>query len=470
MLFSSFEYVLFLGAVLLLYYHLEHRAQNLFLLAASLFFYSYWDYRFLSLILTTILINFYGARAIDGSSDQSWRKRYLWLGITVNLGILAYFKYFNFFVDNAARIVAWVGLEANLTTLQLVLPVGISFCAFQSISYLVDVYRKQIKPANDIPEFALFVAFFPKVVAGPIERAGSFLPQIQRRRNVTNDMFVSGCLLILVGLFRKVVIADPLAAEIAPCFASPATHSTPDLVKALYLFALQIYCDFAGYSDMARGSGRLFGIELTTNFNHPYFAPTITEFWRRWHISLSTWLRDYLFFPLCGKKNGRLRVCRNLIITMLLAGLWHGAAWSFVVWGGLHGVFLAANWLLVKKVRFLECQPLCSWQRLAGIIVTFHLVLLSLVFFRAAGIKAALVYLQEVVSLRGMSTGLGETFSLVLIPWILMLAVDIPQYLSQNHVRGLKWPVWARTAAVAAMLFLVLMGFGSRAPFIYFQF
>ncbi|MCB0207884.1 MAG: MBOAT family protein [Anaerolineae bacterium] len=469
MLFNSPEYFVFLAIVLLLYYSFKQRFQNYMLLVASYIFYGLWDYRFLSLIFISTAVDYFVARLMQQANPH--KKRILLLiSMCTNLGILGFFKYFNFFIDNAERLLTTFGFQANIPVLYIVLPVGISFYTFQTMAYTIDVYRGKMNPVTDIVDFALYVCYFPQLVAGPIERAQNLIPALQSKRVVTTDMFVSGFTLILIGLFRKVVIADALGPQIDPIFASPDNYSSPEVMKAIYLFALQIYCDFAGYTDIARGSSRLLGIELMRNFEQPYFSANITEFWRRWHISLSTWLRDYLYVPLGGNRSGLFYTYRNLMITMLLGGLWHGAAWSFVVWGGLHGLYLIGHRLLTQNQKFTEKSPTdWDWQRVVGVVVTFHLVLLTWVFFRAPGFRASINFLEQIFSFQHMETW-TTVLPAVIIPWALILFIDIPQFVTGRHVVLLRWPQLVRNVAVAIMLFLILLGVGNRAPFIYFQF
>jgi len=467
MLFNSFEFLIFLPIVLVLYYALKLRGQNLMLLAASFFFYGSWDYRFLGLLIASALVDFFAAGAIYRTQVPFRRKLYLLASLSANLGILGFFKYFNFFVDSAARLIGTVGLQANLPVLYVILPVGISFYTFQAMSYTIDVYRGQLKPTGSILNYLLYVCYFPQLVAGPIERATHLLPAIERKRTVTEEMVTSGLVLILVGFFRKVVIADGLGSQIDPVFSSPGSFSSPQLLKALYLFALQIYCDFAGYSDIARGTSRLMGIELMVNFNHPYFASNLSDFWRRWHISLSTWLRDYLYIPLGGNRGGTYKTYRNLMITMLLGGLWHGAAWAFVIWGALHGLYLVL-FRLVPRI-FAISEKNGTLARAFGIFLTFHLVLLTWVFFRAPGMHAALDYLQMIFSFKQMGDFVS-VLPMIVAPWLLVLLVDIPQHFSGSHTVLLGWPRLARAGIAAVMVFLILLSFGTNAPFIYFQF
>ena len=471
MLFNTPEFVVFLVVVLGLYYTVNARYQNTLLLAASLFFYGYWDPRFVGLLLTSAGVDYVAGLRVAENRGTPSAKRWLVTSLAVNLGILGVFKYFNFFVDNAHRIFEGLGLSISTPLLTIILPVGISFYTFQSMSYTIDVYRGKMEPVRDLVAFVLYVSYFPQLVAGPIERATHLLPAITKRRVVDEAMLRSGLMLIVIGLFRKVVIADGIGQSVDLIFASPQTHSSAELLGGAYLFALQIYCDFAGYSDIARGTSRLLGIDLMINFEQPYFASSLREFWRRWHISLSTWLRDYLYIPLGGSRGGQVATIRNLMITMLLGGLWHGAAWSFVAWGLLHGSYLVVEHLLHSKTSGLResLRIPAGVSRALGMVLTFHLVLLAWVFFRAPGFSAALDYLA------GIAGGLGSLDALALlsavaVPWLLVLAVDLPQRIAKSHTVFLDWPAWPRAAVASAMLFLVSLGFGTRAPFIYFQF
>jgi D-alanyl-lipoteichoic acid acyltransferase DltB (MBOAT superfamily) len=473
MLFNTTEFFLFLSIVLVLYYSLNHRFQNYLLLIASYIFYGLWDYRFLSLILISTTVDYFAGQGIRKSLSPGRKKLFLFTSLTVNLGILGFFKYFNFFVDSAERLLSAFGFQSNLPVLYIILPVGISFYTFQTMAYTIEVYKGNIKPVDNFFDFALYVCYFPQLVAGPIERPQNLIPAIQSPRIVDTKKFTSGLVLILIGLFRKVVIADGLSNQIEPIFTSPQSFSTPELMKGVYLFALQIYCDFAGYSDIARGVSRLLGIELMRNFEQPYFSSNISEFWRRWHVSLSTWLRDYLYIPLGGNRKGTINTYRNMMITMLLGGLWHGAAWTFVIWGGLHGLYLSGYRIFTSLAeRNQPKAPLrqrFNWQKLIGILVTFHLVLFAWIFFRAPNLSPAIEYIRNIFALQGLNT-LPQVLPGIIIPWILVILIDIPQYITGEHTVLLKWPRLARNLAVAVMAALIIIGFGTRAPFIYFQF
>ena len=325
MVFNSFVFAAFLPIVLLVYYRLSHRAQNAWLLAAGLLFYGWWDWRFLGLLGITTVLDFVSSNQIDRAIDPKVRRRWLLASLTGNLVILGFFKYFNFFVDSAVGVLGALGVEAHAPALRILLPIGVSFYTFQEMAYTIDVYRRDLKPSRSLLNFALFVCYFPQLVAGPIQRARDLLPQIEQPRRVTGEQVRAGVQLIFIGLFKKVVVADALAPMADAHFNQPSAFSGASLLLGLYLFAIQIYCDFSGYTDIARGVSKLLGIELAINFRQPYFATSITEFWRRWHISLSSWLRDYLYIPLGGNRGTTVQTYRNLLLTMLLGGLWHGA-------------------------------------------------------------------------------------------------------------------------------------------------
>ena len=471
MLFNTAAFFIFFALVLLLYRALPHRAQNWMLLAASYVFYGWWDWRFLGLLGASTLLDWTLALRINAARerhDRSAAKRGVAISVVANLGILASFKYFNFFVDSAEHVLRGFGYDGPTWTLRIILPVGISFYTFQSLSYIIDVYRGDLRASRSLPDFALFVAFFPQLVAGPIERATRLLPQVQRPRVVTRTDWEEGALLFGVGLFRKVAIADPAGSVADGYFADPAAFTSVQLLAGVLLYALQIYNDFAGYSDMARGSARLMGFTLMRNFRHPYFATSFSDFWQRWHISLSGWLRDYLYIPLGGNRKGRLRTHVNLMTTMLLGGLWHGANWTFVVWGALHGFFLIVQhaWQTLVGSR-----PGGFWTRAAGralaAVTVFALVNVAWVFFRAPDFSTAFTYLGGIAALTPGAEG-------VLIPVMVLgfytLVIDLPQALTDNEYVFLDWPAeWRALATSAAGLILLASG-TTHAPFIYFQF
>jgi alginate O-acetyltransferase complex protein AlgI len=464
-LFNSWHYALFLGIVLLAYYPMPHRLQNALLLIASYVFYAFWDWRFLGLLLLVTALGFCGGKAIEIASSPGSRKAWLSLSVAGALGVLALFKYHGFFIENLSRAAALLGLHLNPPALYLLLPVGVSFYVFQAISYTADVYRGQLAATDDLLSFGLYMAFFPKLLAGPIERASRFLPQVEAQRRVTPEQVQGGLALIVLGLFKKVAIADPLSAFIDPAFLRPDLFSTPELIRAALFFTLQIYCDFSAYTDLARGSSRLLGFELMENFRQPYLSVTITQFWRRWHISLSSWLRDYVYIPLGGNRRGRVRTYLNLMITMLLGGLWHGAGWNYVIWGGLHGFALAAHRLIAGDHRRADRAR----SRTAGAVVLTVLSVFGTFVVRAWGLNAALEYIRQLLSFRGMDEMPSILLSIA-NPWIPVLALDLWQSRWQAELFFLNWGPWARGILYAAMIAGIVVGGGSRAPFIYTQF
>jgi D-alanyl-lipoteichoic acid acyltransferase DltB (MBOAT superfamily) len=386
--FDSPVYYLFLTLVVVIYWRLARRAQNLLLLAASYFFYGWWDWRFLILIAVSTVVDFFCARIIDRSEDLVKRRLLLALSLTINLGFLGFFKYFNFFEDSLVQLLHALRFENfNRTVLSIVLPPGISFYTFQEVAYIVDVHNRRLRPAASLVDYALFVSVFPHLIAGPIQRPSHLLPQVQRERTFHPHRFFDGVMLILCGLFRKCVVADNCALLANAAFNGRLGQpNVAVLAVGCYAFAWQIYGDFSGYSDIARGSAQLLGLHFMVNFRQPYLAASLQDFWRRWHISLSTWLRDYLYIPLGGSRHGELKTHRNLLVTMLLGGLWHGANWTFVVWGGIHGAGLVGERLLRKLLRLPDrgestqperrnalFRPLAWLDR----IVIFHLVCLA---------------------------------------------------------------------------------------------
>ena len=405
---------------------------------------------------------------IAATSNQRHRLWWLRLSLVSNLGILATFKYFNFFVDSAAALLEQIGLPSDPVVLRVALPVGISFYTFQTLSYTIDVYRRQIDPAQDLLTFAVYVAYFPQLVAGPIERATRLLPQLERERSRPTGPDVASALsLITLGLFKKVVVGDLLAVLVDDGFGRASTLDAGTLLLTVYAFAFQLYADFSGYSDIARGVSRLFGIELIRNFEQPYLSRSITEIWRRWHISLSDWLRDYLYIPLGGNRSGIQRTYINLSITMLLGGLWHGASWTFIAWGGLHGLFLSIERATGKGGD--PDRPL-SWKQLPNILATFHLWCLALVFFRSTSFSQVFDVFEGIGTARSGSLELNlVALSLMLIP--AMVILDLWQRRLGHHdvAAGLR-PVTQGVLAGAAVVLIILGSGGGPVPFIYFQF
>jgi alginate O-acetyltransferase complex protein AlgI len=470
LLFNSITFAVFLAILLPLYWMLRFRAQNWLLLIGSWVFYAFWDWRFLGLLIFQSLIDFIAGGLMGQSDDEKFRKRVLITAIAMNLVILGFFKYFGFFVDSAIGVLEWFGLRPNPPLLKVLLPIGISFYTFQSITYSFDVFRRRLPPTKSLLNYSVFVAYFPHMVAGPIQRANHLLPQIEHaRRRPNRDQIRSGLVLILVGLFRKVAIADAVAIVAGKAFAAPGNAGTGLLWLGILAFALQIYGDFAGYTDMARGVSRLFGIELTLNFEQPYLSRNITEFWRTWHISLSTWLHDYLYIPMGGNQGGRLATYRNLFVTMVLGGLWHGAAWTFVIWGAIHGGLLAIHRAMggyvprghLDRLRFLDIPK---------ILFTFLLVCLAWVFFRAIDLTTAVDYLTGMFSYRPGRVSMDDAV-VVAISILFILIIDVSQRVTRDQEAVLRWAPPLRGIAYAMfILWIVLWSGGEAQPFIYFQF
>jgi D-alanyl-lipoteichoic acid acyltransferase DltB (MBOAT superfamily) len=471
LLFNTLDFAVFLAVVLGLYAVLPHRAQNLMLLAASYFFYGVWDWRFAGLLLFTTTIDHWIARALDGTTEARARKRLLLASIFLNLGILGVFKYFDFFAANAERLLHGLGLEVPELTLGVILPVGVSFYTFQELSYVVDVYRGDLKAARRFTDFALFVAFFPQLVAGPIERATRLLPQIQRPRRVTWSGIQSGTWLILLGIFKKVFVADNLAHLVDAVYDPSARPTGLEQWLGVYAFAFQIYCDFAGYSDVARGSARLMGFELMKNFDLPYSATSLRELWRRWHISLTTWLRDYLYIPLGGNRVSKTRHYFNMLTTMILCGFWHGAAWVFVLWGVLHAVALALQHALAPALARLSSRGPAAWAwKALGWLLTFHLWCLFFVPFRSADLAQTWTVFVNLFS--DWNVGMaGRWLPAALFFVVPLVLVELHELVSKRDEALLDAPLLVR-APVYAVLFAALVVFAEdhARPFIYFQF
>lgn len=405
MLFNSLDFAIFLPLVFLLYWVIGKKnikAQNLFIVFASYFFYGWWDWRFLSLIIFSTVLDYIVGRFLEKEERKNQRKTLLWLSIVVNLGFLGFFKYYNFFLDNFTEAFSFLGYEISASSLNIVLPVGISFYTFQTLSYTIDVYKRKLEPTHDFISFAAFVCFFPQLVAGPIERATNLLPQFFKERSFDYASAKDGLRQILWGLFKKIVIADNCAKYVNIIFDNYETYSGSTLVVGGFLFAFQIYCDFSGYSDIAIGTSRLFGFKLMQNFAFPYFSRDMAEFWRRWHISLSTWFRDYLYIPLGGSRVSKQKVIRNIFIIFVVSGFWHGANWTFIVWGALNALYFLPL-LLLKRNRdnldvVSESTFFPSPKAFFQILLTFSLTVLAWIFFRAENISHAFGYLDGIAS------------------------------------------------------------------------
>ncbi len=387
MLFNSFVFWIFFFIVICLYRGISHTGQNRMLLVASYVFYGYWDYRFLSLIFISTVIDYFVSQALANNNELRVRKRILSISIISNLGILGFFKYFDFFSQELSTVLGSVGLDISLPMLNIILPVGISFYTFQTMSYTIDVFKGETKPAKSFLDFALYVSFFPQLVAGPIERSSHLLPQILKPRKTTENDFSEGLYHVLIGLFKKIVIADNMAPIVNSIFSTPtADLSGMEVLVGVYAFAFQIYGDFSGYSSIAQGIAKWMGFDLMWNFKMPYFSVSPSDFWQRWHISLSSWLRDYLYIPLGGNKSGSLLTFRNLMITMLLGGLWHGAGWTFMLWGLYHGLLLIGYRVFESNVNDQQTS-LFTFKHLFKIVLMFHFICGSWLIFRAESLQ-----------------------------------------------------------------------------------
>jgi D-alanyl-lipoteichoic acid acyltransferase DltB (MBOAT superfamily) len=479
MLFNSLEFLLFLPLVFVLYWSVRQhlRVQNALVLIASYVFYGYWDWRFLGLLAISSLGDYLIGMIMERTVGESKRKWLLALSMAINLGILGYFKYANFFIHEAIQLLSSVGFEANPWSLQVILPVGISFYTFQTMSYTIDVYKRQMPACTDFLSFFAYVSFFPQLVAGPIERAQRLIPQFLEPRTFRYDQFRNGMRWILWGLFKKVVIADNCAPVVDQIFSQYETLSALNLLMGAVLFAFQIYGDFSGYSDIAIGTAALFGFELMTNFKTPYFSRDIAEFWRRWHISLSTWFRDYLYIPLGGSRGGMRKNIRNVFIIFLVSGFWHGANWTFIAWGGLNALYFLPSMLLKRNRRFTdEISPhrlLPEARTFLRITSTFLLSCLAWVFFRAPSIDVAANYLIGCFTMSGTMHKI--TFDLEPAYWFLLLAFIVVEWATRNQgfahwarqlkYRTVRWFIYSLILSIIA-----LYGSFEKTSFIYFQF
>ena len=427
MLFNSLEFLLFLPIVFSLYWFVFNKnlkIQNTLILVSSYMFYGWWDSRFLTLIFLSTIVDFSIGLNIAKTSPRKKQKALLWCSILFNLSVLGFFKYYNFFVDSWLELLRSVGYEIkSVWTLNIILPVGISFYTFQTMSYTIDIYRKKLKPTKDFIAFASFVSFFPQLVAGPIERATNLLPQILRKRVFKYEQGVQGLRLILWGMFKKVVIADSLAPMVDDIFNNYQDFGGGTLWLGAIYFAFQIYCDFSGYSDIAIGTAKLFGIELMSNFKFPYFSRNVGEFWRRWHISLSSWFRDYLYIPIGGSKKGKWKSVRNIFIIFLVSGFWHGANWTFIIWGLFHALLFLPSFIFKTNRKYTssiigENYLLPTPKELLQVGTTFILVTIGWVFFRSESLNHAWNYLS------GMFLGDNfSVFSFLFLKYLLLLSL-----------------------------------------------
>lgn len=482
MLFNSIDFAVFLPVVFIFYWFFTNnniRLQNLLIVAASYIFYGWWDWRFLSLIFFSTVVDYSMGILLSKEDSGTRRKIYLWVSILINIGLLGFFKYYNFFLDNFISAFRLFGIALQARSLQIILPVGISFYTFQTLSYTIDVFRRKLEPTRDLIAFAAFVSFFPQLVAGPIERASNLLPQFYERRHFDLAKATDGMRQILWGLFKKIVIADNCAEFANQIFNNSADMNGSTLALGALFFTFQIYGDFSGYSDIAIGTSRLFGFDLMRNFAFPYFSRDIAEFWRRWHISLSTWFRDYLYIPLGGSRGGRWMKVRNTFAIFLVSGFWHGANWTFLVWGGLNALYFLPLQLTNSNRTHLDTvakgKSLPSFRELLQMLITFVLVMLAWIFFRANDLGHAIQYLSTLFSSSFFS---GPSFPEMKRAWSILLLVVVflaVEWRGREHQyaiayfhayrrRGIRWTLYL---LICLLIFLYQ---GSQQDFIYFQF
>ena len=482
MLFNSIDFAIFLPIVFLLYWYvLNHnlKLQNLLIVLASYIFYGWWDWRFLLLIIFSTLVDYTIGTQLKYNINPIKRKVLLWVSITVNLGFLGFFKYYNFFLDNFLTAFSFFGYEIKANTLNIILPVGISFYTFQTLSYTIDVYKRKLEPTNDIVAFSAFVSFFPQLVAGPIERATHLLPQFYKKRTFDYSKAVDGMRQILWGLFKKIVIADNCAEYANQIFNNSADLNGSTLALGAIFFTFQIYGDFSGYSDIAIGTSRLFGFDLMQNFNFPYFSRDIAEFWRRWHISLSTWFRDYLYIPLGGSRGGTWMKIRNTFLIFVISGFWHGANWTFIFWGFLNAMYFLPL-LLTKNNRnnidtIAENSFLPSIKELTQMLITFCMTVLAWIFFRAQNIGHAFDYISEIFSTTLFTLpDFNEKTKATIILFLIFLFM-CTEWLGRKgqfaiSELGLKWKRPMRWLIYCGIVSIIFIMSGKEQQFIYFQF
>lgn len=481
MLFNSIEFAIFLPIVFILYWFVFQKnlkIQNLFIVIVSYIFYGWWDWRFLFLIIFSTAQDYCLARMLISEENEKKRKWILATSIITNLGFLAFFKYYNFFIENFITAFTFFGMKPNIQTMQILLPVGISFYTFQTLSYTIDVYKRKMEATKDFVAFSAFVSFFPQLVAGPIERASHLLPQFYRKRNFNYDLAKDGMRQILWGFFKKMVIADNCAIYANQIFANSDSASGSTLILGALFFTFQIYGDFSGYSDIAIGTSRLFGFDLMKNFAFPYFSRSVAEFWRRWHISLSTWFRDYLYFPLGGSMGGGKIQVRNTFIIFLVSGFWHGANWTFIIWGLVNALFIMPSIIMKTNRKHLDIvakdKILPSFNELMNMMITFGLIVFTWIFFRAENVEHAFSYIsgifnKSILSVPNLNKAALATLILILffmiIEWFGRQNNYALEKLLLSKPRIVRWAFYS--------LIILLIGLfmqTNETPFIYFQF
>jgi D-alanyl-lipoteichoic acid acyltransferase DltB (MBOAT superfamily) len=480
MVFNSLTFLVFLAAFFPLYFLTKGATRLWICFIASYIFYGWWDWRFIGLIMLSTVIDFFLGQRLHYTQEPQLRQRWMVVSVVLNLGILAFFKYFNFFIDSVASGLTTLGFHASIPALSIILPVGISFYTFQSMSYTIDIYRRELEPEPNFLRFATFVSFFPQLVAGPIVRASDFLPQFKEDRRFEWDNFWTGLGRVLWGFFKKVVVADSIATFVDQCFDMPEAFSAVHLLVGVVFYSFQIYCDFSGYTDIAIGLARILGYKFNENFKTPYFSQNFSEFWSRWHISLSTWLRDYLYIPLGGNRKGTWKTYRNLMLTMLLGGLWHGANWAFVFWGFLHGLYQVVQRFTSKPFgRLMRFLHLPSFAQVGiNVLIVYSLTLLAWVYFRAGSMGArsfdiANQVLGTILAGQDFSPGsiihkfvVAKGFLTIFI----VLAVELSNFKINYIGVGLQNPSVRIVSYAALLLAIAALGTFSSNAFIYFQF
>lgn len=473
MTFQSIEYLIFLPVVFLLYWTLCRRSktlQNGLIVAASLVFYGWWDWRFLGLLLVTTFSTFYAGWWM-GKTDDKKKRKWINIGaIVLNIGILFFFKYFNFFVQSFADAFSLFGAEVNVHTLKILLPVGISFYTFTALSYNIDVYQRKVEPTHDVLAYLAYVMFFPSILSGPISRAQKQLPQYFEKRFFDYDKAVSACKLMLLGGVMKLCLADRLGIYVDTVYANIAQHNGTTLFLTSVFYTIQIYADFAGYSLMAIGSGRLLGIELQTNFIRPYFAKTVTDFWRRWHISLTTWFRDYIYFPLGGNRCSKIRWMLNTMIVFTVSGLWHGAAYTFIIWGAMHGACMVIE-RLVYGDKIKQISDKLSIANLLRLMLTFTIVNFAWVFFRVSDLGDVATIFKKMFTEPGMAFLDTNTLMMALFAMIIVFVYDLTKEKNLNlHLLSSNSMIVRYITAILIVVYILLFGVLKSGSFIYFQF
>lgn len=479
MLFNSMTFMIFFIIIYVFYLSLRHRFQNLLLLVASYVFYGWWDWRFLSLIFASTVVDFCCGLNMHQTEDRSRKKQLMIISLLCNLGMLGYFKYYDFFVSSLESGIAALGIDTGMLHLNIVLPVGISFYTFQTLSYTIDIYRGKLEPSRNFLDFALFVSFFPQLVAGPIERASRLLPQIQNPRTLLPAQFKEGVFLILWGLFKKVFVADNCARIVNAVFSDHTEYGGFEMLLALYAFAFQIYGDFSGYSDIARGLGKLMGFNLMVNFRLPYFSTNPAEFWSRWNISLSSWLKDYLYFSMGGSRCSTVKAYRNIFITMLLGGLWHGAKWTMLLWGILHGLFLMGHRMVFGKASDRVSRTGCfnAVGKIAGILFFFNFMLWSFLIFRAQSWAQACDFADGIFFNMSLTPEAMSLLGQFLILVSVMLIIEICMFVKDDllfplHIKPHWQGMWGMALGFSCFVYWILYqsGLEGRKEFVYFQF